>query len=88
MLQPEDFNPENYRICWPAILAVFAIQMIVLIAVSVAVVNQSRFSATSSTDVKAVSLTGSDQNRSGSGAREPGQQTDRTTGRARASADR
>jgi hypothetical protein len=86
MLQPEDFNPENYRICWPAILAVFAIQMIVLIAVSVAVINQSRFSAASSTDVKAVSLTGPDQNRPG--AREPGQLTDRTTVRARASADR
>jgi hypothetical protein len=74
MLDPEDFNPENYRICWPAILAVFSIQMIVLIAISVAVVNQPRFAA-SSTNVKAMSLIDSDQNRSGSGAREPGQQT-------------
>ena len=34
MPTPEDFNPENSRICWPAILAVFAVQMIVLITLS------------------------------------------------------
>ena len=28
MPTPEDFNPENSRICWPAILAVFAVQML------------------------------------------------------------
>jgi len=33
MLEPEDFNSENYRICWAAILAVFAVQMIVLITI-------------------------------------------------------
>jgi hypothetical protein len=43
MLGPEDFNSENYRICWPAILAVLAVQMIVLITLSIAVVNHSTF---------------------------------------------
>jgi hypothetical protein len=52
MLEPEDFNPEDYRICWPAILAVLAVQMIVLITLSVAVANHSRFATASSTDVK------------------------------------
>jgi hypothetical protein len=37
MPTPEDFNPENSRICWPAILAVFAVRMIVLITLSIAV---------------------------------------------------
>ena len=53
MLEPEDFNSENYRICWPAVLAVFAVQMIVLITLSIAVANHSSFTTASSTDVKA-----------------------------------
>jgi hypothetical protein len=53
MLEPEDFQ-ENYRICWPAILAVFAVQLIVLITLSVAVVNHSSFATASSRDVKAI----------------------------------
>ena len=56
MLDPEDFNSENDRIRWPAILAVFAVQMIVLITVSIAVANHSSFTAASSTDVKVESL--------------------------------
>ena len=53
MLEPEDFNSENYRICWPAILAVFAVQMIVLITLSIAVANRSSFTTASWTDVEA-----------------------------------
>jgi hypothetical protein len=56
MLGPEAFNSENYRICWPAIFAVFAVQMIVLITVSIAVANHSSFVSASSTDVKAEPL--------------------------------
>jgi hypothetical protein len=37
MLEPDDSNSENYRICWPATLAVFAVQMMVLITLSIAV---------------------------------------------------
>jgi hypothetical protein len=48
MPTPEDFNPENSRICWPAILAVFAVQMIVLITLSIAVANHSDFTTASS----------------------------------------
>jgi hypothetical protein len=36
-------EPENDRIPWPAILVVFAIQMVLLIAVSIAVANHSSF---------------------------------------------
>jgi len=43
MLDPEDFNSENYRICWPVILAVLAVQMIVLITLTIAVANHSSF---------------------------------------------
>jgi len=53
MLGPETFASENYRICWPAILAVFAVQMIVVIALSIAVADHSRFVTASSTGVKA-----------------------------------
>jgi hypothetical protein len=53
MPKPEDFNPENNRICWPAIWAVFAVQMIVMITLSIAVANHSSFATASSTDVKA-----------------------------------
>jgi hypothetical protein len=53
MLEPEDFKSENYRICWPAILAVLALQMIVLITLSIAVANHSSFATASSIDIKA-----------------------------------
>jgi hypothetical protein len=56
MLEPEDFKSENYRIRWPAILAVFAVQMIVLITLSIVVANHSSFATASSTDVKAKAL--------------------------------
>jgi hypothetical protein len=56
MLNPEEFNSENDRIWWPAILAVLAVQMIVLIALSIAVANHSGFATASSTDTKADSL--------------------------------
>jgi hypothetical protein len=50
-------HPEaNERICWPAILAVLAVQMIVLITLSIAVANHSSFGTASSTDVKAKAL--------------------------------
>jgi hypothetical protein len=47
MPQPEDFNPESARICWPAIAVVFAVQMIVLITISFAVANHSSFATAS-----------------------------------------
>ena len=53
MLEPEDFNSENNRIGWPAILAVFAVQMIALIALSIAVANHSSITTDSSTVMKA-----------------------------------
>jgi hypothetical protein len=53
MPTPEDFNPENLRICWPAILAVFAVQMIVLITLFIAVANHSGFATASSQAFKA-----------------------------------
>jgi hypothetical protein len=56
MFGPEAFNSENCRICWPAILAVFVVQMIVLIALSIAVADHSRFVTASSMDVKAERL--------------------------------
>ena len=56
MLDPQDFNSENDRICWPAILAVFAVQVIVLITLSIAVANHSSFATASSTDVEAKPL--------------------------------
>jgi hypothetical protein len=45
---------ENDRIPWPAISVVFAIQMVLLIAVSIAVVNHSSFATASSSDASAV----------------------------------
>jgi len=51
MFVPEDFNSENDRICWPAILAVLAVQMIVFITLSIAVANHSSFATASSADV-------------------------------------
>ena len=56
MLNPQDFNSENDRIWWPAIFVVFAVQMIVLIALSIAVANHSSFATASSTDIGAKSL--------------------------------
>ena len=56
MLDPEQFNSENERIWWPAILTVLAVQMIVLIALSIAVANHSSFATPSSTDIKANSV--------------------------------
>jgi len=54
MPKPEDFNPEYDRINWPAILVVFAVQMVLLIALSIAVANRSSFATASSPpDVKA-----------------------------------
>jgi hypothetical protein len=55
MLGPEDANSENYGICWPAVLAMFAVQMIVLISISIAVANHSGVATGSSTGVKAKS---------------------------------
>ena len=52
MFDPEEFNAEKHRLCWPVILAVFAVQMIVLIALSIAVANHSSFATASSTDVE------------------------------------
>jgi hypothetical protein len=56
MFKPGDFDSENYRICWPTILAVFVVQMIVLITLSIVVANHSSFATVSSTDVEAKPL--------------------------------
>jgi hypothetical protein len=56
MLDPEQFNSENERIWWPAILAMLAVQMIVLIALSIAVANHSSFATSSSAETKVNSL--------------------------------
>ena len=53
MLTPEEFNSERYRIYWPAILVVFAVQMAALIAVSFAVINHSSPPTGSSNGFKA-----------------------------------
>jgi hypothetical protein len=45
-------EPEKNRIHWPGILLVFAIQIAVLIAVSIAVGSHSSFVTASSPDVK------------------------------------
>jgi hypothetical protein len=50
MFGPQDFYSESHRICWPAILAVFAVQMIVLITVSIAVTNHSGVATASTTE--------------------------------------
>jgi hypothetical protein len=60
MFEPKDSDSEHCRICWPTILAVFAVQLIVLIAVSVAVANHSSFATASSTDVEAKPYKGKD----------------------------
>jgi hypothetical protein len=56
MFKPGDFDSENYRICWPTILAVFVVQMIVLITLSIVVANHSGFATASSADVEAKPL--------------------------------
>lgn len=57
MFEPKDFDSANYGISWPAILAVFAVQMVVLIAlIAIAVANHSSFAAASSTEVEAKPL--------------------------------
>ena len=56
MPKPEDFDPEHNPIHWPVILAVFAVQMIVLIAVSIAVINHSSSATASTQYVKAAAI--------------------------------
>jgi hypothetical protein len=56
MLEPEDSQSENYRICWPAIFAVFAVQMILLIVLSVAVVNHSSSATATSKGVEVMAV--------------------------------
>ena len=51
MLDPKNFYAENDRIWWPAILAVLAVQIIVLISLSMAVANHSSFKT--ATDLRA-----------------------------------
>jgi hypothetical protein len=53
MLTPEEFNSEDYRIYWPAILVVFVVQMIAVIALSVAVANHSSPPSAGSQDLRA-----------------------------------
>ena len=48
MLTPEDFTPEKFRIHWSAILVIFAIQLLGLIALSIAVANHSGSTTASS----------------------------------------
>jgi hypothetical protein len=52
MLTPEDFDSKKYRIYWPAILLVFAVQIIGLIALSIAVANHSSSETASSAATK------------------------------------
>jgi hypothetical protein len=56
MFEPKDFDSANYRISWPSILAVFAVQMVMLIALAIAVANHSSFATASSSDVEAKPL--------------------------------
>jgi hypothetical protein len=56
MPTPEDFDPEPNRIYWPAILVVFAVQMILLITLSVAVVNHSSSTIASSKSVEVMAV--------------------------------
>ena len=61
MLTPEN-TPEIYRIHWPAILVVLAVQLIVFIALTVAVTNHSGLAADSTANAKA-RLSGTQSNR-------------------------
>ena len=56
MPKPEDFDPEQNPIYWPAILVIFAVQMIVLITLSIAVANHSSLATASSEHVEATAL--------------------------------
>jgi hypothetical protein len=56
MPKPEDFDPLRHPVYWPAILTVFAVQMIFLIAVSIAVVNHPKIATASATEVDATAL--------------------------------
>jgi hypothetical protein len=46
-------DPENDRVYWPAVLAVFAVQMVLLIGVVIAVANHSSFATASLPDIEA-----------------------------------
>jgi hypothetical protein len=52
MPNPEDFNPTNTHISWPALLVVFAVQMFVLMTVLVAVSNHSNLTTASAPQLK------------------------------------
>jgi hypothetical protein len=55
MLTPEDFTPERLRMHWYAILLIFAVQLIVLIALSI-VANHSMSSSSAASRVARVDL--------------------------------
>jgi hypothetical protein len=54
MLTPEDFTPERLRIHWAVILLMFAIQLIVLIGLSILVSNHSMSSPSAASKVARV----------------------------------
>jgi hypothetical protein len=56
MPKPEDFDPERNPIYWPGILVIFVVQMVVLVAVSIAVANHSSLATASTTEVNATVL--------------------------------
>jgi hypothetical protein len=56
MLTPEDFTPERLRIHWYAILLIFAVQLIVLIALSIVVANHSMSSSSAASRVAQVDV--------------------------------
>ena len=51
MLTPKDTS-ENYRIHWPAILVVLAVQLAVFIALTIAVTNHSGLTTASTANAK------------------------------------
>jgi hypothetical protein len=52
MPNPEDFNPSDNYISWPALLAMFAAQLFVLVTVLIAVSNHSNLATASSPELK------------------------------------
>ena len=56
MLTPEDFTPERLRIHWSAILLMLAVQLIVLILLSIVVANHSMSSSSAVTKVAQVDV--------------------------------
>jgi hypothetical protein len=52
MPNPEDFNPSDNYISWPALLAVLTVQLFVLITVLVAVSNHSNPAITYAPELK------------------------------------